>query len=275
MLKRRGPTTVYIANGDPLELSDPALYREIDAPLVNADTIDFAVRNRGFIVVAESRSWVRIRLRLAVTEEPALVAALRHCWESKHRVLVELFSETDETWQPIIADTRFANDHIWSRYMLAKAIPTRKFSTLNVDVSRLSKFHPARNLLARWRERQTETRADALWWEMVAACDRRTMLIRVKREGCALILERIADGYSIMTPSQWLGRRLEDQLDYDYGCWAAQAYRVAHQDNEPKLSLNEVELRVPVRRSGRYERIILPCKTADGGSALLSGTWMR
>jgi hypothetical protein len=100
----------------------------------------------------------------------------------------------------------------------------------------------------------------------------------VPREGATkLMLAAVGNGYSLYGngwKSVAVGGLFEDMPDFEYACWAAQAYREAFRTREPIFE--DVAATVRLCRAGplrlEYRRLILPIGSSDDPTLLLGAT---
>jgi hypothetical protein len=98
------------------------------------------------------------------------------------------------------------------------------------------------------------------------------------REGATkLVMAAVGNGYSLYGngwKSVAVGGRFEDMPDFEYACWAAQAYREAFRTAQPVFE--DVAATVRLRHAGplrlEYRRVILPIGNGDQPTLLLGAT---
>jgi len=100
----------------------------------------------------------------------------------------------------------------------------------------------------------------------------------VPREGAAkLVMAAVGNGYSLYGKgwkSVAVGGLFEDMPDFEYACWAAQAYREAFRTAQPVFE--DVVATVRLRHAGalrlEYRRAILPIGSGEQPTSLLGAT---
>ena len=100
----------------------------------------------------------------------------------------------------------------------------------------------------------------------------------VPREGATkLVMAAVGDGYSLYGngwKSVAVGGLFEDMPDFEYACWAAQAYREAFRTAQPVFE--DVAATVRLRHAGllrlQYRRVILPIGSGEQPTLLLGAT---
>jgi len=98
------------------------------------------------------------------------------------------------------------------------------------------------------------------------------------REGATkLVMAAVGNGYSLYGKgwkSVAVGGLFEDMPDFEYACWAAQAYREAFRTSEPVFE--DVAATVRLRHAGllrlQYRRVILPIGSGEQPTLLLGAT---
>jgi hypothetical protein len=109
------------------------------------------------------------------------------------------------------------------------------------------------------------------------ALNGRYVLVEAKPERSALLIKAVGSG--LTKPAEyWLarsiGKRLEDQPDYDFGKWAAAYYRDVIAKGEPRLGNVDAVISWPqqARRSFRYQRLVMPFKAEKGSTILMTAS---
>ncbi|MBO0741150.1 MAG: hypothetical protein J2P51_06970 [Hyphomicrobiaceae bacterium] len=100
----------------------------------------------------------------------------------------------------------------------------------------------------------------------------------IPREGATkLVMAAVGNGYSLYGEgwkSVAVGGLFEDMPDFDYACWAAQAYREAFRTAQPVFE--DVAATVRLRHAGplrlEYRRVILPIGNGEQPTLLLGAT---
>src|SRR5262245_20796764 len=103
-------------------------------------------------------------------------------------------------------------------------------------------------------------------------------LVVVAREGATkLVMAAVGNGYSLYGngwKSVAVGGLFEDMPDFEYACWAAQAYREAFRTAQPVFE--DVSATVRLRHAGllrlHYRRAILPLGSGEQPTLLLGAT---
>ena len=240
------------------------------------DFPDYAVRNLGFISIAERADFVRVRLRPAFTgrrTEDSLLSFLtrRPCARAavswfdsgwRHEVcaggaplarrLQEILNggDADGTERPFLA------------------APRRIQSILRAERS------PFAPVLRRWLD---NARPDDIV-EFLASCRLydRAMIVERRPDSGHFVFRHSGHGIQLYA-SEWsrkaIGRYLHEQPDRAYGAWIADACRTVDERQVPRYEL--VTARVAphadrTTRQWRYERLMLPWRDADGRHLVVS-----
>jgi hypothetical protein len=114
--------------------------------------------------------------------------------------------------------------------------------------------------------------------EAVREASRGRYLEVVPREGATkLVMAAVGNGYSLYGngwKSVAVGGLFEDMPDFEYACWAAQAYREAFRTAQPVFE--DVAATVRLRHAGplrlEYRRVILPIGLREQPTLLLGAT---
>jgi hypothetical protein len=243
------------------KLWDPrsvALRSTLRASVEDKELHEFAILNLGFIGLAVDRQSVRIRLRPALVR-PAALGALYLCLHqyAPERVVVTWHNRG---WQHEIMGWSRDGWRRMTRLLEVPEFPTREFSRDNISLDRLAPENPLRYLLE-----------DAARLAGIVA-NPAQMLPPPLKDRYILVTEdcrrelRVADfGCTMMSRSpRWRsqahGRRIEDQPDWNYGQWVADAYRDACHRGEPLLEEVAAVIEWPElgKFSHAYWRLIIP-----------------
>jgi hypothetical protein len=131
-------------------------------------------------------------------------------------------------------------------------------------------------IFAAWRSAEGRKQGNLL--EAVRAASGGRYLEVVPRDGAAkLVMAAVGHGYSLYGngwKSVAVGGLFEDMPDFEYACWAAQAYREAFRSCQPIFE--DVVAIVRLRQAGplqlEYRRVILPIGHGEHPTLLLGAT---
>jgi hypothetical protein len=246
-----------------------AAYRDRDF-----DFPDYAVRNLGFVMIAERKDFLRIRLR------PSFAG---------HRTAMALLSFIAER-----APARAAISHlgsVWRDEVCSGSALPRRLTELLGDSSGATGDPPflavPRRIAGMLRDPGSPF-APVLrrWVDHVQPGDIAAFLADSQLYGRAMIVQRLPDtghfvfrhsGHRIqLYQATWaqsaIGRRLQDQPDEAYGRWIADACREVDDRQVPHFELITARVRQHDgrHRRWRYERLMLPWRDGEGRRFVVS-----
>lgn len=253
------------------------VWSEIGPQLSYAAFEDFCVRNMGYVSLTESRTGVRLHWRPAIVAPQTQAAVLR--WlttTTPDRVLVTTQSACPSIH--LCADGRAAANLIVSLLKEAQ-IDTPELRRTRIPLGEIRTQHTFGALIDRWKQTGGVYHKDHFHDLLTTTFSRRFVTLEPSEATSDLYVRDVGDGFSILDKSWFTaasGRKFSDQPDVRYGYWATQAYQDALSSAEPVIEHVDVILKQPRRRGVRatYDRIILPCKTPNGGHLLLGATLM-
>ena len=242
------------------------------------DFPDYAVRNLGFVAIAERDGFLRVRLRPRFCGNRTVAALLAHLAHRPHgRAGITYFVNG---WQhEVCASGRalerrlieiLGADNVESDEPPFMAVPRRVTTLLRMSDS------PFAPLLRRWLD-DPPPEGMAGFLESCGLLDRSMIVERMADSG-HFVFRHSGRGIQLY-PSGWsssaAGRYLRDQPDNAYGRWIDKACRSVDDCDVPRFEL--VSARVAPAggrpaRQWRYERFMLPLRTADGRHLVVSVT---
>ena len=241
---------------DPRSVALRALLR---ASVEEKQLREFAILNLGFIGLAVAKKSVRIKLRPALAR-PAALGALYLCLHqhAPERVVVTWYNGG---WRHEIIGWSRDGWRRMTRLLEVPEIPTREFSRGNIPLDRLAPENPLRSLLedaprlASIVANPAQMLPPPLNERYILVTEDRRRELRVADFGCTMMSR------SPRWRSQARGRRIEDQPDWNYGQWVADAYRDAWHRGEPLLEEVAAVIEWPELGtfSHAYWRLIVPC----------------
>ncbi|HEX2117003.1 MAG TPA: hypothetical protein VHM01_21580 [Alphaproteobacteria bacterium] len=246
-----------------------AAYRQPDF-----DFPAYAVRNLGFITVAERKGFLRIRLRPAFCGHRTSMALLSFVAQrTPARAAISRFSGC---WHDELCSGG-ALQHRLSEILSVAALAADDgpFIAVPRRVSGLLREsgNPFAPLLRRWLDQ-------------VQPHEIRAFLVESRLYDRAMIVERLPDsGHFVfrhsgqriqLYPAAWaqsaIGQPLQDQPDQAYGQWIAEACRQVDDRQVPRFEL--ITARVAqagaTPRQWRYERLMLPWRDTSGRRLVVS-----
>jgi len=233
-----------------------------------------AVADEGGVVLRRCRSGaVEIRYRPASVKPMAVLRAVELLVDCKRVVLVPGFGDRDGE---LISDCRAAIERLTRLTSQVQSTRSCDFRSRRHGPGAAvadAAFAPVYTVWRAAHGRKTRTLLEAL---REASCDR--YLEVAPREGAAkLVMAAIGHGYSLYGDgwkSVAVGGLFEDMPDFEYACWAAQAYREAFHTAQPIFEdvAATVRLRQAVPLLLEYRRVILPIGGSGHPTLLLGAT---
>jgi hypothetical protein len=240
------------------------------------DFPDYAVRNLGFIAIAEREGSVRIRLRPRFCSHRTVAALLAYLSHRPHgRIGITYFvhdwkHEVCTSGRPLerrLIEILGAGDEETGEPPFV-AVPRRVTTLLRMGDS------PFAPLLRRWLD-NLPPEGMAGFLESCGLLDRSMIVERMPDSG-HFVFRHSGRGIQLY-PSGWssaaAGRYLHDQPDHAYGRWIDAACRSVDDCQVPRFEL--ISARVAPAggrpaRQWRYERLMLPWRAADGRHLVVS-----
>jgi hypothetical protein len=244
--------------------------------LSGAEAINYAVRNLGYVAVTENNGSARVRIRPAVASPIAFSALCYHLAETKpDRILI---SWLDSTWQ----DKLFGSLQDAIRHMLdlLPAIDSGRahdFKSRTRSIDRIPAANPLVTLFNLWLEARGPIQPERLDRLIREGLQGRYVIVQTGRSKADVYLREVGRGF-LSYDDQWLskshGLRVEDQPDYFYGKWVAEAYRMTKGDGTPRLEDVDAIINKPGagRSRVRYTRLIVPLQLSLTNECLLGAS---
>ena len=262
-------------SGEVWDAKSPALGEALQASLSADELAKYVVKNLGFIAATETCGSVQIRLRPAVASPTALSAVLYWLYDQTiERVLISFLDEewthalvrtVDEAVKALLARVKFnASDREGDFLLQPKPLH---------DLPDTSPLHA---VLAAWSESGGRFNRERLLPLLDRALNGRFVLFENVANSPHVHVKDVGQGFGELA-SFWLtrtkGLRVEDQPDYAYGKWVAEAYRQVLSKREPSLEDVDAVITWPQqpRMSYRYRRLLVPFKERNS-TLILSAT---
>lgn len=252
------------------------LAEALQASIAGEELTSYAVRNLGFVAVSDNERAARIRLRPAVVSPIAFSALLY--WLHDHPRERCVLSFLDNDWShEVVGGSNEAVHRLMQRVTVRTHDREGDFLQAPRPLYSLAQRSPLRAMLNIWSESNGVFDGERLHPLLEKALDGRFVMVEVASDSANLVIKNIGSG--LRKPAQhWLARsiglRVEDQPDYAYGKWVARSYRNVINSGEPDLGDVDAVISWPQqsRQSFRYQRLLLPFKTADNSAVLLGAT---
>ncbi len=258
----------------------PAVYMQImhGRSADDGDTLDFVVRTTGCALVGWNDGGSSIIKAAPQRTSFLTFAGVVEATESVRsgRVALEWFDPNENEWYSRI----FANGSEATGALIDLSLrhgQRSRFLASRYDVASLADNHPLRNLLDLWRSRGGTIDIERDNATLCNLTDSK-YLTAVIDDG-ALRFSALGPGWRVYDSKRWLshciGQRVEDQPDYEYGCWVAGQLREALLRDEPTLTNAHVLVHDPTgsrKRRIQYTRLTLPVIDPMGRAQLLSAS---
>jgi hypothetical protein len=262
--------------GEMWEATSGRLASELCASISGTELADYAIRNLGYVSVSESNGSVRVRLRPAAVSPIAFSALCYYLMDRKPERIVLSRLERDWSHEFIGADVNMLR-------RLVHLVPVNHADRVGDFVSQVKKAEgiaPTNPLAALLKLSQEE--GEPLEFERISrlleqGMAGRYVMVQTGETSSDVFLRAVGPGflsYDDGWRSRATGLRVEDQPDYYYGRWVAQAYRDTTSDGAPRLE--DVDAIVSTPRVGRsrirYTRLIVPIRSSSGTACLLGAS---
>lgn len=238
------------------------------------DFVDYAVRNLGHVMIVERARFVRIRLRpLFVGRRTGAALSAYLAQRAPARIALSVLSNAWHDSLLSLAEAQQRLDKIWNAAEREQTAPPFTSVRRNLAVILDKDNDPFAPVLRRWLEGTHPENVSALL-DTCGLYDR-AMIVERRSDTGAFEFRHSGDGLRLYGPS-WPaaapGRRVEDQPDRPYGEWIAQACRSIDSLQVPRYELVDAHIGAagyPARR-WRYERLMLPSRSATGSRLVIS-----
>jgi len=247
----------------------------------DVDLGSFGVKNWGWVELRAGGTGLEVRLRPAVVSPAALAGAFYQMMDLRPgRCVLSLF---DRTWRHQVFGS-FAQ--------LRNAIETLVAGTKSKYIGR--RFHaeplgfdqldpdlhaPMIRLVEIWKATQGVLPSDPLQPFRKARCLARVTLLTTRPPDDELVVTYRGRGldYYADRKHAGIGATLDHQPDPAFARASGAAYAVAHRTGNPWLDTVEAAISGPdgLGRRSVYDRLILPWRTADGGTIVSGYTVVR
>ncbi len=253
----------------------PRILGQLHCTGADFDPLDYIVRNLGYVLIVERPDFVRVRLRPMLVSSRTVAALYYRLAECRPRRTA--ISWMGETWHDeVCGDSRTLFRRLTEiLHGSMRSAPPEPFiaTPRSMETVLAPGGHPFAPLLRGWLKGSwhddilAAVRAHGLWDRaMVAERDGDTGQFIFRHSGGSLLL------YGSSWAEKAVGRRLADQPDPVYGKWIADGCAAVDEKKSARCELVHAAITRPdgeVQR-WRYERLMLPCRTADGRHLVLT-----
>jgi hypothetical protein len=236
--------------------------------------IDWAIRNIGLVLICETNSSVRLKLRPEKISPIAMTETLYQL--AVNGQLRASISTFDNTWHHRIFSTAYAaGKHLSELYGTLSDDRSQDLLRRTLDPAALSLGTGLHELFKRWQSLGRVTTKDELLNAVPAALVDRVVLLAATSKEAQMLFRNVGSDLRVFD-SRWAahaeGRTVEDQPDFRYGRWAAESYRKALQSSAPVY--DEIDAMVfnpytQTRHRSLYRRLVVPYECSDGTKLLL------
>ena len=269
-------TLLFDDRGELWDAKSRTLAESLQASLSGEDLLSYVVRNLDFIAIADNNGSLRLRLRPAVVSQMALGALLY--WLHDRVVERALISFLDGEWtHELVASRDDAVRRLLARVKHKAADRDGDFLDRPRPLHELPDGSPLRAVLNAWADCRGRFDAERLRPVIQRALNGRFVLFEATPYSPSLHVKDVGAGLS-KSAEYWLSRtkglRVEDQPDYAYGKWVAEAYRQVLSTGEPSLADVDAVITWPQhpRIGYRYRRLLVPFEAQRDSTLVLSAT---
>ena len=267
---------VFDDQGEMWDAKSRRLAEVLQASLTGEELLTYVIRNLGFVAVSESGGSVRLRLRPKVVSQAALGALLY--WLHDQHIDRMLLSFLDNEWtHELVGSRQEAARRLLARVHFKPEDRDGDFLNKQLPLQELPGASPLRALLDVWSDHSGRFDGERIYPLLDKALNGRFVLFEANASSPTVYVKDVGQGLG-RSGGYWLtrskGLRVEDQPDYAYGKWVAEAYRDVLASREPLLDDVDAVITWPQqpRVSYRYRRLIVPFEGASASTLLLSAT---
>ncbi len=274
-LEPRVGTLCISPEGELLVPGTAPFYERIGYRNPDFDAGDYAVRNMGFVAISRlSRDRLRIRLRPDLVTGQAVEEVCRYLAE---RSLEEIeLDYLDDEWKREI----WPNDPALLHRLVMLCAATKPaervtFHAEPITVSDAVEDHgnPFKPLIQKWRVSFGQFNETTLPFLQRFGFFPKLVILTRAGPGEPLRFSFIGSGvqvYDEATMGELIGRPVTDQPDRAYGEWVGSQYAAFLESERPRLDCIEARVRHSSDqvRSVRYERLLLPWRSASGSQLI-------
>ena len=256
--------------------SSRQLRHAYDSPYSGGEFSDYAVVNLGFIATNVYGQSAQIRLRPSFTADAAYDALYR--WLLNRRFDRIVLTWLESGWQnEMLRSNQAALIRLDDLIEEAKRQRPDEFLSRKLEGPSQRDPRAMHQLFEQWPQLAANLDEHQLRRILEPLIGHRYVVVKGQREAKNLVFSEFGGGifanYDVWR-SVAVGAPIQEQPDRVYGRWVAGAYMEALKSNAPRL--DQVDAIVCWPREGRlrmrYQRLIVPIKSADGEIHLLGGS---
>ncbi|MDH3582060.1 MAG: hypothetical protein OEM91_15730 [Hyphomicrobiales bacterium] len=265
-------------NGNFVQRSDQRLNQLYGLGQDSRALPEFLIRNSGYIELVERDQACLIKLtpaRTGVRAYHALIARLRELNPS--RVALSWY---DHSWRhELLIGRRQAMRRLAELMLKHARSESLRHKSQNYDIGAIVRGDPLMDLVELWKAKGGTLKLESAEQSLADKVDARYLVVGHHRDDGTLKFQSFGPGLQIYSSGAWknrfIGQRVEDQPDTQYGKWIAEGYREAMVANEPRINKIDAVVTDPIDRRQRrmvYMRLTLPIQGSAGNTALLSAS---
>jgi hypothetical protein len=269
-------TTIIDAHGKVWDGVSSSLRGKLRCSLAGPALLDFAVGDRGFVVLRRcGRRAIEVCHRPSVAKPMALLTAVewldRRDWD---RIVLQPWP--GEQQAHFIGEPADAMQYLIGLASAAQSTRQQDFHAHRHAPAAIATDAAMARIQDAWRASRGVKTRGLLEAATEASCGR--YLGVIPQDGASrLVMDAVGNGYTLYGrgwKSIAVGGRFEDMPDYEYGQWAAQGYRDAFRAGHPIFEdvTATVRLGGPGRLRLTYQRAILPIGGGPHPTLLLGAT---
>ena len=267
--------------GELIDANANSLRRRFGAVVANESLVGFLIRNMGYTGFARDGDSVALRIKPSRFTLAAYARLARLVEDASPRRVSLAWHEGGWTYE-VLPGVEPALMRISKLLAIARNDGRpQKYITEPRALDNLDRNHPFAELLEVWRETSGQLNVDGYPDLLQGPLLGRYAVMSVDRSTGGVHFQRLGGGYG-MYYSGWaerfIGQRVDDQPDIEYGRAVANCNRAAIACRSPQLTDVDAIIFDPKskrRIRGQYERLSLPIKASNGDVRLLCSTLMN
>jgi hypothetical protein len=258
-------TIVLDDQGRSWDARSPTLRRFLRCPLPDFDFLTYLIDNLGFVAVTKTGPHaVRIQMRPEVASQTSLAAAL-YCIADMELDYIIISHPSETRVHRLFRSVAQVVTYIAEQIAAGHQQGALTLVSQERPIAQLANTEgPLASLLAHWVSSDHLYDSTKLAGTLIGALHERFVVVESTDD--RLTIADVGAGfesYGQAWQEHARGLRLEEQPDYDYGCWVQGMYRHVRDTEMPRLDDVDVTIRRPDRNDRvriRYRRLILPFK---------------
>jgi hypothetical protein len=270
-------TIILDDHGRGWDAQSPTLRSFLHCPLPDFDFLAYLIENLGFVAVTKiAPNAARIRFHTETASEAGIAAALYRVADmGLERIII---SHPDNFVDRLFTNVAEAVTYIADQLAARHQQSSSAFRSRERSIELLANTsEPLSSLLQKWMYSKRVYNSATLATTLIETL--RARFVVVEPVDHRLIIMDIGSGFQALGKT-WQenarGLPVEEQPDYDYGCWVQGMFRSVQETGRPRLDEIDATVRRPHRNDHvrvRYRRLILPfTRGKRGATCLLSAS---